>query len=158
MPACYGVAKTNKRATLSTHRFLCLVIAATLARETVALAQTTMPAAADHKTFRVTSGTLFVSPGLVQFESSEKDLSKAEEKSWSASCDQITRCRRPPHATLTSGFSGAIPRNFVPGLQYGQRAKRNSVTSSRQSRRPVARGALNNRTIANIRRTEVGIP
>jgi len=90
MLACYRLAK-NKRATLSTHRFLCLVIAATLARETVALAQTPMPAAADHETFRVSSGTLFVSPGLVQFESSDKDLSKAEEKSWAASCDQITR-------------------------------------------------------------------
>jgi len=38
----------------------------------------------------------------------------------------------------------------VPALQYGQRAKKNRVTPSRQSSRPVARGALNNRTILNI--------
>jgi hypothetical protein len=76
---------------LPRYAVLCFVAATILINVRVTSAQTALPAAADHTTFRVSSGILSVSPGLVQFDSSDKDLTKAEEKSWAASCDQITR-------------------------------------------------------------------
>jgi hypothetical protein len=96
---------------------LCSLAATILLNLSFACAQTALPAAVGRKTFHVSSGTLSLSQGFVQFDSSEKDISKAEEKSWAASCDQITRWKASGSQDVEIWIQRGNAKEFRPSIR-----------------------------------------
>jgi len=80
-----------KDVTLSKCIFACLVASTLLLHSGSAAGQILAPTKDGQKTFAVFAGTLFVSRGLIEFESHDKNPADAEKDSWSASCEQVIR-------------------------------------------------------------------